>query len=193
MDPCNIKACKAYKAAAVQDAGGKTRRVIVTLEVPADARHNMDRAGVVNKLTAKHRVDRAFVCEIRDADGNEYACASSMYHVPVISYHTGQVVQEHEYEKGDRVCAPGIHVFLTRRVAEQYLNKPYDGLYEKYYDNGQMDVQIEYKYGMQHGPYKSWYCNGVPNFFGEYEHGSPVGTHRLWNCKGELQSEKSYG
>lgn len=146
----------AYKAAVSSTSNGpdglKATRVVVTLEVPADARHNMNRAGVVNKATAKHRVDRAIVKDIEDADGNHYASATSAFYSIKAVYNVGHLIVDPNYETdASQVCAAGIHIFNTRRVAEQFEITTYTtGVYDEYYDNGQLRLRESYKDGKRY-------------------------------------------
>jgi hypothetical protein len=48
------------------------RRVIVTLEIPADALTNMGRSTVAVRETATYRVNKVIVLKIEDSEGNCY-------------------------------------------------------------------------------------------------------------------------
>lgn len=187
----------AYKAATAGTAG-TTTRVIVTLEIPADARHNMDRKDVVNKATAKHRVDRVIVKDIEDEDGNHYPSATTAYHSEKLVYTVGpNVLIDPKYDTNPNlVCAGGIHVFLTRRVAEQYqLDSAsiasINGTFEIWYDNGVLAFQQMMKNGKPHGLVASWYYYGQINSKVEYNEGRVVSA-RFWSATGQLIMETRY-
>jgi hypothetical protein len=46
-----------------------------------------------------------------------------------------------------------------------------DGLYESWYDSGQMSERTTYKAGQRDGLYESWYDNGQPSFRTTFEAG----------------------
>lgn len=186
----------AYKVANANAADGMRKVVVVTLEIPDDARHNMDRAGVVNKLTAQHRVDRAFVKDIQDADGNHYESAVSAMYFPQLQYRVGHLVEEPKYDPDVyRMPSAGIHVFLTRRVAEHYLDHFLESFYgwrQHFFANGQLEYECMYVDGNAHGCAKSWHFNGILKSTISYYHGKKHGPLDIWHPNGQIFCHRSY-
>ena len=137
--------------------------VVVTLEIPSDALTNMDRSTVVVKETAMYRTNKAKVLKIEDEEGNCYPSATSFkYKKKSLEYKVGEVMEEPSYNYNPQeVCAEGIHYFLSRRVAVLYgLEKIKNGLFERWYENGQKWMEYSFVDGNLHGLYQTWHANG---------------------------------
>ena len=87
---------------------------IVKLLIPADARRS-------SALGKRCRCDRAQVLDITDMNGNHIETAFSNYDDKFI-YHVGNTVSVPDFDE-DRFheCAPGIHFFMDKVSAENYL------------------------------------------------------------------------
>ena len=90
--------------------------LIVKLEIPEDA-HRSSATG------RKCRCDKARVLEIQNLDGSKsgVTCVQSKFD-PRFVYKVGCVVEEPDFcEDRFNECAPGIHFFITREEAVNYL------------------------------------------------------------------------
>lgn len=149
-------------------------RVVVTLEIPDDAQTNIGRSSVAMKETAKYRTNKAKVLEISDCDGKQYTIAFSFNYVfKTLTYIVGQVLEDVYYDPDpEKVCAAGIHFFLSRTRAELYGYKyVQNGLFQSWYDNGQKEFEVTYKDGKYHGHFQKWNMNGQLIVKSEYVNG----------------------
>lgn len=170
-------------------------RVVVTLEIPADAQTNMGRSSVAVRETAKYRASKAKVLAIEDASGTPYTTATSFsFDKKSLTYIVGEVIEEPTYNPDpEQVCAEGIHYFLTRRVAELYgLGKVENGLFQKWHSNGQKNVEATYVDGKHHGPYQRWYENGQKDVEVTYIDGEFHGLYQGWHENGQKYEKITY-
>jgi antitoxin component YwqK of YwqJK toxin-antitoxin module len=190
-------------------------RVLVTLEIPSDARTNITRCDIVNTQYAKHRCDRALVMSIEDSEGNRYCTAtSSEYLKKQLVYTTGQIVHEPDYNLDpETVCGEGIHFFLNKEVALTYnildyakdnrvyqecdyksplkleiqcVNKVPDGTAKSWHSNGNVAQEFNFSNGKLHGEYKRWYPNGQLSEQYMYKNDKVHGLYMKWNHTGTL-------
>jgi antitoxin component YwqK of YwqJK toxin-antitoxin module len=63
----------------------------------------------------------------------------------------------------------------TKRWEGFYLFGNQHGLWRGWYENGNQNVEMNYRNGTPHGPYVQWYDDGKVNSEGEYSAGSRVG------------------
>ena len=140
---------------------GKTR-ALITLEIPDDAITNITRRGIVNVETARYRTNKAKVLKIEDENGKEYLRAVSFNHEKLHEFVLNKTIEAIQYDMNmENVCYISIHFFLTRRCAELYgLQLIENGLYQKWYDNGQRAEECTYKNGLRNGLYRRWHVNG---------------------------------
>ncbi len=121
--------------------------LIIKLEIPEDAKTNMNRKYIVNNDTAKYRADKAKVIDIYDFCGNSYEEASSIYNKN-FSYKKGEIITENNFDKNlENVCTKGIHFFLHESIARNYIYfytnpENENGLIMLFYDNGQILQQF---------------------------------------------------
>ena len=98
---------------AYKQASGK----IVVLEIPADAKRS-------SATSLKCRCSKAKVLRIENFDGSpaeENFVAS--FHDPKFIYKVGEVVQVDDFDENRwEECSNGIHFFLNREVAVQYMS-----------------------------------------------------------------------
>lgn len=185
-----------YKVAAAHNG----TRVIVTLSIPADAKHNMNRPSVVNKYAAKFRTNKALVLNIEDEDGNQYTTALTAFFTKnKLTYKVGKVIEEPYYEMlEDVVCGPGIHFVLSRRVAELYgKNGCLNGFFEEWDDDGRIKYQANYKDGNLLDQ-TFFYENGKPGQKNTvFEDGSILHeefhTNGICKSRGTLKNNKPHG
>ena len=91
--------------------GGK----IAKLEIPVEAQRTSSLIG------RKCRAEYAFVIAITDKNGTEYKEGLSKHDFNFV-YKVGEVVKPDSYDPDIRVeCSNGIHFFMTRKEAEEWL------------------------------------------------------------------------
>jgi len=66
------------------------------------------------------------------------------------------------------------------------------GNYRAWHPNGQLQAQVSYRDGVEHGPTESWYDTGHILGKGQFKNGKPHGTMTTWHQNGQKQSEKRY-
>ena len=180
-----------YKAA----KNGETR-VLVTLEIPEDALTNICRTNIVNRDTAKYRTNKAKVISIEDSDGKKYTSAiTGFYDNKSLTYNVGEEVVSDEYDKDiENVCSSGIHFCLNKHVAELYgLDKIENGLYQQWYDNnGRKYKECTYKDGKREGLYQKWYIDGEKLLECIYKDDKLEGLYQEWYKNGQKLIECTY-
>ena len=72
------------------------------------------------------------------------------------------------------------------------LNGKEDGLWTKWYDNGQKSNEETYKDGKLDGLWTIWYENGQKKYQGTYKDGKEDGLHTIWFKNGQKNSEGTY-
>jgi Family of unknown function (DUF5758)/MORN repeat variant len=134
---------------------------IVQLEILGD--HNEDRENVVDKRFAKMRCSKAKVIRIYDMHDPsiEYDEAFGI-HNKSFRYAIGEIVEPIDEFNGNpnKVCASGIHYFLREEPAYHWGCKAENGMYERWYESGQIKVRCTIKDGKPEGLYEAWYENG---------------------------------
>ena len=122
---CGANLCGAYNIPFVPmtcpDAGTfvawkKANGCIVKLEIPADARRS-------SATGRKCRCDKAKVIEIQELDGSpsELTEVASGYDRNFV-YRIGEIAEEPKYDEDRwKECAPGIHFFINRQEAVDYV------------------------------------------------------------------------
>lgn len=145
-----------YKVAAADN-----NRVIITLEIPADAKTNLYRSNIVDPQTAKYRTNKAIILKIEGNRGKEYLSASSIFSGDVkIRYNVGEVVETNFDRNIDKVCSTGIHFFLDKDVARNYgLEKIENGIIISYHDNGSIEKEESYLNGELYRKNLYWYMD----------------------------------
>lgn len=94
----------------------KANGYIVKLEIPADARRS-------SATGRKCRCDKAKVIEIQELDGSpsELTEVESGYDRNFV-YRVGEIAEEPQYDENRwKECAPGIHFFINRQEAVDYV------------------------------------------------------------------------
>jgi hypothetical protein len=74
----------------------------------------------------------------------------------------------------------------------EYVNGKQQGTYQRWHDNGQLWIQCEYVNGKIHGLYQYWHTNGKPEYECEYVNGKRHGLFQRWYDNGELWEQGWY-
>ena len=176
-------------------AENDSKRVIVTLRIPEDALTNVGHYYAVYKETAKYRTNKAFVVKIEDENGKLYKTAtSSQFLDKKLIYKAGELIEEPAFDTYlENVCAEGIHFFLNRRVAELYgLDEIQNGLYQRWYWNGQIKTQVNYVNGKEEGLFQCWYSTGYKFCEVNYVNGNFEGFYKSWHENGRRACQAYY-
>ena len=161
---------------------GENSEYIVTLEIPNDAKTNLERKAVANSKYAKYRCSKALVVDIEHKKTKKKKdCVRSTFTANFV-YKTGDVVTELFFDCNlEKVCTHGIHFFKTKEQAlvyYTYYTKPKNGEYKLWYDNGQLNIECVYKDGKLEGEYKSWHYFGQLNVECVYKDGKLEGDYK---------------
>jgi len=177
-----------YKIAYAETSNQQDKpiRVLITLEIPQDARTNCKRRFLAYPSRAKYRCNKAMVLQIEDTQGNTYEEATSCFYThKQLTYVVGDMVYEENYNELDEVvCGAGIHFFLNKDVALSYESNPLElnqeGVFESWYDNGQCMILFEYKHGKRDGICQRWYENGRIMEECWFKLGKKHGVYKFW-------------
>ena len=162
-------------------------RRIVILEILGE--HNEDRKDVADKRFAKMRCSKAQVIQIYDMydPSIEYKEAFGI-HDRTFRYAVKEIVEPRKPFNAnlDKVCESGIHYFLTEYPAHNWESKPNNGLYERWYENGQMRERCSLKNEWYDGLCESWYEDG--QIWKRYTHknGKLDGLYESWYEDGQV-------
>ena len=66
------------------------------------------------------------------------------------------------------------------------------GLYQKWYETGQLMSEGNYKNGKRHGLSKGWHENGQLSVEANFKNGEEHGFIRMWDENGQLELEANY-
>lgn len=66
------------------------------------------------------------------------------------------------------------------------------GKYKKYYENGQLELEIEYENGQKHGYERSYYENGRLKSEHTYANGLTEGTYKFYYENGKIEMKGTY-
>ena len=157
--------------------------MLVTLEIPSDAKTNLYRKDIADATKAKYRCNKAKVLKIEDSEGKEYSKATSLiYTNKKLKYVVGEKVKEKNYNEDiEVVCGEGIHFFLDKEVALLYgLDGVKEGIYQEWYDNGQKEVECTYKDINLDGLFQSWFDNGQKRVECHFRDGEEEGLYQIW-------------
>ena len=67
-----------------------------------------------------------------------------------------------------------------------------NGLYQKWYENGNKEYEGNYQNAVKEGPVKKYYNNSQLNYTGSYSEGRKTGVFLIWDEKGNLSPKKNY-
>lgn len=67
-----------------------------------------------------------------------------------------------------------------------------NGIYERWYENGQLFKRANYKRGEREGLFEEWYPNGLKTTCAEYKGGELDGLEERWDKNGQLIERSNY-
>lgn len=96
-----------------------------------------------------------------------------------------KVLQREEYyENGEKVREIAYFIDGSKEVDAYLIN----GKQSKWYDNGQLAVELHVEGGVFNGSWKEWYTNGQISVEGQKKSGKWFGEKREWHPDGSLKS-----
>ena len=182
-----------YKIAQVRLNNKENKRVLITLEIPNDAKTNINRENIFDPIKAKYRSNKVKVIKIQDENNYEYKEAESMFCLKKIIYIKGRETYERDFHQDlEVVCGEGIHFFLDKEVALNYgLNSVENGIFQSWHDNGQKSIETICK-NHKYTEYQEWYENGNQYMKCSFLEGKLNGFHELWYSNGTKKKECYY-
>ena len=95
------------------------------------------------------------------------------------------------YLKSDMSLLNGI-VFCEFGDNGKYINGKKDGIHKKWYEDGQLEIEINFKDGKWDGIFKEWYENNQIKQEGNWENNRTIGLWKIWYENGQLKSESDF-
>jgi antitoxin component YwqK of YwqJK toxin-antitoxin module len=168
---------------------------IITLKKLADTVTNEDRSDIIDIKFAKCRANKLLVIDIEKLDTLTFetcsilnvASCTNFTHNKITRYQIGNIVYPDAYDVNiNNIHTTGIHYFNSKRCAIMYeVSSLLDGMYESWYDNGQLKEQCEHFFGAKIGPYISFYDNGQIYIKCIYMNGKIEGFYTSFYPNGE--------
>lgn len=170
--------------------------------------------GNINGIVKKHRGSghieeinyengkRNGVSRTYDKNGNlvmEWEFKNDLRHGWNKSYYAnGQLKMERLFQN-DRLNGISKHYSPKGQLEEEINYKSItpegpvrDGPYKRYYINGTLQFDVNYKNDILDGPYKEYHPNGKLKVEGVYENGVPNGLFKFYHLNGKLKKEIKY-
>lgn len=108
---------------------------------------------------------------------------SKIYHVRDY-FENGQIQMDAFYSSFDKNIKEGSQC--------NYSSNTKEGLYKKWFDNGQLEYIGHYQNGLSNGLCTSWYKNGQKEADENWLNGQLNGTVKYWTEKGDLQFDLTF-
>jgi antitoxin component YwqK of YwqJK toxin-antitoxin module len=181
-------------------------RVLITLEIPRDAKTNMERSSIFDRRYAQYRANKVIVRKIEGLDGKELPTANSIGFVDILTYNVGDTLESMFEKDIEKVCASGIHFFLEKKVALNYgyeseprrigfvqpWKKMLNGVVELWHENGARKAMATFRDGKRNGQYLSWHTNGERYVEATLVNGEFDGRYVSWYDNGGLYLDMNY-
>ncbi len=113
----------------------------------------------------------------------EFDKISKIYHVKDY-FENGQIQMDAFYSSFDKNIKEGSQC--------NYSSNTKEGLYTKWFENGQLEYSATYKNGLINGLSTFWYKNGIKESEENWLHGQLNGKVKYWTEQGELQFDLSF-
>ena len=154
---------------------------------------NESRRNIADPMHANFRANKLLVIGIvHKITGKEInRVTNTTYHKEHIEYIKSKVVATDYDLDPDKICAPGIHYFLSVECAF-FWGKKGIGKYRTWYNNGQKFETATYRMGLLHGPYLQLYQNGLKCIECILKEGKIHGLYQLWHKNGQIKKKCTY-
>lgn len=168
---------------------------IVVLHIPFSSKTNMKRSGIVNYNFASYRCEFAHVVDILEKDTIESIDSIASNYNPNFIYMKNTRVECVNFDnEPSNTNSRGIHFFTSIDAAYHFEknnscfhnNKKF--VAKSWFDNGQIELVIEYINGIKNGIYKEYHENGILFEESKFENGIRVGQCNRCYTDGEETS-----
>ena len=159
-------------------------KAIIKLKIPKSKNpNNLARTNVCRKKYAQFRCTRAYVVEILDLETKKHVSQAFSILDDEFIYNVGCMVRVENFDnKLEKVNSTGIHFFLEKQLAREYLLKGLgNGKHKIYNKNGELKEEYVVKNGKRHGFYKK-YKHEKLNVICEYKDGKKHGKYIKYHC-----------
>ncbi len=96
------------------------------------------------------------------------------------------------YYKDGRQSVLQYYTGMILRCRGDIVNGRRDGLWQYFYENGNLQTEATFVDGREDGDYRVYRENGLPYYIGRYSHGTRVGTWEVYDLEGNLVDTKEY-
>lgn len=189
-----------YKKALYKNEENEEREVLVTLIITSDSLTTLERKDIIFKEKSKYRCKKAFVWKIIDIKTGEKVDEAYSFANNLFKYKINEIVEEPTFDENiQNLCSKGIHFFLEKQVAIEYILDPNnltrmpDGRYNSYSFSGNLIETFSIKVGKLHGEILSYFHYQINQLQKKYhvKNGLKEGLQLCYDLEGNL-SEKSY-
>ncbi len=156
---------------------------VVTLELLSDSITNEQRDGVVDSNFAKFRTNKVKVISIINPETDEQLDKDCSVYDHNFVYKDGQIIKTIFERNINMICGGGIHYFKTYEGALSWYYRDHiktNGKCNRYYDNGQKELEYNYKDGKIKGKLIRWGENGLKWSEHNYKDGQKDGKQEGW-------------
>lgn len=216
-----------YKSCESGTGDGK-RYWIIILKLLDDTKSNIDREDIKDKQKASYRANKLEVILIFNKFNPTETCdkiTNSYYPLKQIEYIVGEIVEEKNYDENiNKIYTEGLYFYKSimnayfykmhyKNIVKEYnfdgifntyyengqllneynfVNGTKTGLYTKYYDNGSIQFKLHYKDNILDGEYISYYFNNQIENIMNYIDGKFDGEHIKYFDDGNIEKIKNY-
>lgn len=138
-------------------------------------------------VQAVHRGDK---WTITGPDGREVVTDYDSMQVAEVG-ENGHPMSVFYYKNGRQTCLQ-YYSSMAVRCRGDIVDGKRDGLWQYYYENGNLQAEATYVDGCEEGPYRVFRENGVPYYIGQYTAGARTGMWEVYDPQGNLVEQKEY-
>jgi len=81
---------------------------------------------------------------------------------------------------------------ISKQIQTNYVDDKEDGVWNQWYENGQLKLEAHYQAGQEHGMFTQWYENGQKRLEANFIHGKKDGVEYAWAKDGSIKSTTTY-
>ena len=127
---------------------------------------------------------------ITDADGREVVEGYDSMRVAEVG-ESGHPMTVYYYKNG-RQTVVQYYTTMALRCKGDIVDGQRDGLWQYYYENGNLQTEATYADGREDGEYRVYRENGVPYYIGYYAKGVRTGVWEVYDQEGNLVEKREY-
>jgi len=138
-------------------------------------------------VTAVHRGER---WTITGADGREVVEGYDSMRVAEVGEdgHPMTIL----YYKGDVQTVIQYYATMELRCRGELKDGKREGLWQYWYENGNLQAEATYVGGREDGDYRVWREDGTPYYLGRYSNGARTGVWEVYDKDGNLVERREY-